>query len=442
MKPKQSFLQKIFLVSFGILCCVFFMEISLRIGGLVFFSLQQHKNILSIKQKGAYRILCLGESTTANQYPSFLEETLNQRNKGIKFSLIDKGVIGVNTAYILSRLESNLDTYHPDMVVTMMGINDAQICYYKDIPEATSWLFQHCKVYKFMRLIYMHIVKKFQRQIVHGLVRDNSYLELEASPYPNRLSDDEGALKKAIELNPKNDMAFVGLGWCYRNQGKLLQAEDSFKKAAELNPKNDNAYVDLGRLYQAQGKFSQAEGLFKKALELSHKNYNAYSGLSWVYRVQGKSSQAEDLFKEAIDLNPKNSIAYREISVLYEEMGKLEQAKEYIKKGSMLGLWDYNPVTVSNYRKIKEILDQRGIKLVCVQYPMRNVEPLKKIFERNQGVIFVDNESLFKEVVKKSGLKEVFMDMFGGDFGHCTTNGNRLLATNIANVILKEVFRR
>jgi len=31
-------------------------------------------------------------------------------------------------------------------------------------------------------------------------------------------------------------------------------------------------------------------------------------------------------------------------------------------------------------------------------------------------------------------------DMFGGDFGHCTQKGNKLLAGNIADVILKEVF--
>jgi len=32
--------------------------------------------------------------------------------------------------------------------------------------------------------------------------------------------------------------------------------------------------------------------------------------------------------------------------------------------------------------------------------------------------------------------------MFGGDFGHCTHKGNRLLAENIANVIFKEVFSK
>lgn len=44
------------------------------------------------------------------------------------------------------------------------------------------------------------------------------------------------------------------------------------------------------------------------------------------------------------------------------------------------------------------------------------------------------------EYFNKASYKEYFGDMFAGDFGHCTKKGNRLLAENIANVILKEVF--
>ena len=80
--------------------------------------------------------------------------------------------------------------------------------------------------------------------------------------------------------------------------------------------------------------------------------------------------------------------------------------------------------------------------MVCVQYPMRDVEPLRKIFEKNEGVLFVDNEGIFKKALKKVSYKEYFIDMFAGDFGHCTQEGNRLLARNIADVILKEVFDR
>lgn len=57
--------------------------------------------------------------------------------------------------------------------------------------------------------------------------------------------------------------------------------------------------------------------------------------------------------------------AYGAISLLYEEMGKSELAKEYANKADRLRLKYYKPVTVSNYRELKEILDKRGIRLVC-----------------------------------------------------------------------------
>jgi len=44
--------------------------------------------------------------------------------------------------------------------------------------------------------------------------------------------------------------------------------------------------------------------------------------------------------------------------------------------------------------------------------------------------------------LKKISYNDYFTDMFAGDFGHCTRKGNRLLAENIANVILKEYFHR
>ena len=72
---------------------------------------------------------------------------------------------------------------------------------------------------------------------------------------------------------------------------------------------------------------------------------------------------------------------------------------------------------------------------------MRNVDPLKRIFRGNdKGIIFVDNEKIFKDAVAGDGYQKYFRDIFGGEFGHCTEEGNRLLAKNAASVILKEVF--
>ncbi|MDO8603001.1 MAG: hypothetical protein Q7O04_04035 [Candidatus Omnitrophota bacterium] len=102
----------------------------------------------------------------------------------------------------------------------------------------------------------------------------------------------------------------------------------------------------------------------------------------------------------------------------------------------------YSRVTVPNYQRLRNILDRKGIKLVCVQYPMRNIKPLKEIFNSDKNIIFVDNEKIFKEALKKGNYKEYFIDMFFGDFGHCTSKGNRLLAEDIANEILKWLMHK
>lgn len=99
-------------------------------------------------------------------------------------------------------------------------------------------------------------------------------------------------------------------------------------------------------------------------------------------------------------------------------------------------------IKLRNYQEVKRILDKRGIRLVCSQYPLRSVEPLKEIFQGQAGVIFVDNEKVFKDALRKKSYRYYFTDTFGNDFGHCTPEGNRLLAENIADTILRECFKR
>jgi tetratricopeptide (TPR) repeat protein len=573
----SSIFRKTIIVLSGLILSLVLLEAGLRLGGFIFSSVQGAGNLRSAKQKGTYRILCLGESTTQGQYPHLLEQVLNQRNVGVRFSVIDKGRGAINTSVILGEIEAYLTEYHPDMVVAMMGINDSGVKYYEDIRGSDTWLFKHCRAYRFGSLLCMHFLKKIERKGAYetdktnwerspkpderGTLIEKSGRSSKASvgvmagsdsrnnerghgprsalPNSSGFFDTKNSLKKAIELDskndkayrelgrlyisrgefseadtffkkaleldPKNDAAYVGLGRLYLEQGKLSQAKDLFAKALRLNPKSDPAYVEFGHLFRIQNEFQKAEDSFKKAIEINPRNDYAYVQLGWFHISYGTSAQAEDSFrkaleinpenddacylwgtyyfergnwpqaedllKKAIEFNPKNNKPYLQLgmmyrmqgkllqavditkkdvtkrallatSTLYEELGRPELAKEYKEKAHQRDLEDNAAVTFSNYRKLKEILDKKGMKLVCVQYPMRNVNPLKRFFEKDQGVIFVDNERVFKEALRKGSYKEYFRDMFAGDFGHCTVKGNTLLAQNIADVILREVFNK
>ncbi|MFA4984284.1 MAG: tetratricopeptide repeat protein [Candidatus Omnitrophota bacterium] len=478
--------QKTILIIFGLFLTLVVLEVGLRLGGGLILFLQERRNLLFLGQKGECRIVCFGESTTQGQYPLFLEEALNRRKIGIKFIVIDKGIPGTNTGFITSQLEASIDKYQPDIVVTMMGTNDFGIHmpYEADLMMQRRSPLKSLRIYKLMRFLQLHIITKAKESGFYKARDDNWSVQRlrhnlqkvglkTAYIQQSILVNQEINSKKALESNPANDWAYVGLGWVYVNQGKPAEAETAFKKALESNPANDWAYVGLGWVYVNQGKPAEAETAFKKALESNPANDWAYVGLGWLYIYRGRTLEAETAFKKALESNPANDWAYVGLGWLYIYLGRPLEAEETFSKtlepdsvkgyayaslgalyADMAGYNNtdkamrirerfYNPVTINNYYRFKQIIDRRKIIWVCAQYPMRSIEPLKKMFRGDgKGVIFVDNERIFKDAVAAHGYQNYFKDMFGGEFGHCTTEGNRLLAENIADVILRECFHK
>src|SRR5437867_13093057 len=92
-------------------------------------------------------------------------------------------------------------------------------------------------------------------------------------------------------------------------------------------------------------------------------------------------------------------------------------------------------MTVRNYRDLARMLRDRGITLVAVQYPLRKVDGLRRMLDGETGVVFVDNEAVFKDALRSAPYGEYFTDAFAGDFGHLTPRGARLLAENLAHPI-------
>jgi len=648
------FKQKCGLVLFSIVFCTIVLEIGLRLTGLIMASAQEYRNMLSMRKNGTYRIICLGESTTAGQYAQFLETILNRQNVGVRFTVIDKGCPVVGTSTLVSMLGENIKEYRPDMIIAMMGINDtgSHMPYQEvAISEKTIHFIRSLRVYKLLLFTWHNFIvkgrqfKPSQSRIItsddcNGLIIQKSYAqeennaaretglkkEMERSPSdPNNyieLADlygkqrdfvkAEEVLKQSLKRNICDPQIYCALGWVYRMQAKFSLAEESlnkgislysrdgglyaqlgllyidqqkseqaermFKKALVCDARNSLRYNELGRLYLSLGRFSeareflvkalridpgsvdlyvslgcvfkeqanftQAEKMFLKALEIDPRNVEASERVSNAWLVQGKFNEAVNFFLNLLKQDPTNVTAYltlgwiyrnmqefetaekwlnkafalapekfeiiKELALVYVPQGKLQLAEKFFEKAvamssnelwlrveladvyykngkfsqaktavcDALRIWPendrlyglmaiissgnvndadsnkfiqkaedlrrahYSPVTQDNYIRLKRIADRNGIRLVCVQYPMRDVMPLKNILVDEEMVIFIDNERIFKDAVEKEGYEVYFIDRFGGDFGHCTAKGNQLLANNIAKVILKEVFKR
>ncbi len=452
--------QKLLLVFFGLFLSVIFLEMSLRFAGFIYLSVQKHKNEIDLDRKDVYRILCVGESTTASQYPDYLQNILNQKSPKSTFKVIDCGVPGTTSSSILIILEDNITKYSPHMIITMMGINDVIFKLNKYDGPTIASLLKKFRIFKLVRLLKMRIVAKNQETQKN---RNTAHLPI----------------SNTMPHQPKDYMDYISRGDYYFNVLNLTAAEPMFKKALELSPRNDLLYAKLGIVYQWTNRLSESEDAYKMALKINPKHLGAYAGLALVYNMRGKNSdEAGYMFKKALEIEPNAAWLYRIARLhystyippkrmlketvpflikaiekfpeeewyyaalvnCYKKLGDHENSKKYEDKLANIRREYFNPVTYINYNRLAKVVLQKGIRLVCMQYPVRSTIPLKEMLkDYEDSIIFVDNQKIFEDAIERSNYNEYFTDNFGGDFGHCTIKGNTLLAEHLANIILKEL---
>lgn len=497
--------QKIVLIIFGLVLSLIFLEIGLQVGSLALLSRQRSGNKIPIDADGYYRILALGESTTAwggkDSWSSQLEWILNNRSSEIKFKVFNEGTSAKTTPFILTKLEDNLDKYKPHMVITMMGINDET---YSSMEQGErimlnnlSWL-EKSRVHKLIKLLVAVWEKKAEEDdiiklaniaeidkqfIQEGDRKVKEYMQSGSDYlYQNKFKEGEEMFIKALELDPNNEQIYIKLGSNYLWQIELgsaeemfvKKAEEMFKKALEINPNNHNAYKELGYFYRTQKRYGEAEEIYKKAIEIDPNFTMPYYGLAklynktglfkkaeemvekivellpginneqffetWTfYRNQGDIEKAENLIKKAIEIHVNKSWPYSEMGIFYIEQNRITEAEGVFKKAMEIRIKNYNSITRENYLKLYQILKEGGVKYVAMQYPIRSVDELKIIFKGNEDIIFVSNENSFKKVLQKNKYEYLFIDIFGGEFGHATYEGNKLIAKNVAKAIFKEL---
>ncbi len=86
--------------------------------------------------------------------------------------------------------------------------------------------------------------------------------------YKTAPSEAEALLRRAVEANPKNVDAYLGLGRIYTRSKDYTLAIDAYQKAVALNPKLSDAFFNLGFIYATTGMYEDAEKLFVRVVQL------------------------------------------------------------------------------------------------------------------------------------------------------------------------------
>ncbi|MFQ5646724.1 MAG: tetratricopeptide repeat protein, partial [bacterium] len=128
--------------------------------------------------------------------------------------------------------------------------------------------------------------------------------------------------KKAIELNPKNFVAYDNLGQSYGRKGKTDEAIKSCRQAVKLNPGYLQAYNNLGVAYNKKGMYDLAIKACLKALKIRPNYAKSYFNRGKGYEGKKMYDRAIKAYRTAWSLLPEDANIPYNIGNVYVAKGE------------------------------------------------------------------------------------------------------------------------
>jgi Tfp pilus assembly protein PilF len=160
----------------------------------------------------------------------------------------------------------------------------------------------------------------------------NTYLELGFTS--SRLKEDEVAIdyyKKVIEADPKNYIAYNGIGEVYRDYKKdREEAMNWYRKTLAINSSERKANFGMGYCLNSTSRYNEAIPHLKKAIEMEPTYVAAYVELGYSYYKTNNYTDAMTSLDKALALNAANENARYYKGLIYVSQNDKKNAQAMV----------------------------------------------------------------------------------------------------------------
>jgi len=117
--------------------------------------------------------------------------------------------------------------------------------------------------------------------------------------------------KKALEIQPEMQGAYIGLGVAYSKMRAPDKAISIFKKLLKKNPENPYAlYYNLAEIYGNSGKIEKAVNYYIKSAETAPNAFYPYGKIGEMYFSRKEWDNAIHFYKKAVENKPDIKTSY------------------------------------------------------------------------------------------------------------------------------------
>ncbi|HEY3988461.1 MAG TPA: tetratricopeptide repeat protein, partial [Acidobacteriaceae bacterium] len=141
--------------------------------------------------------------------------------------------------------------------------------------------------------------------------------------------------QKALQLEPANDRASIGLAKSYEKLNQPEKAEAVYKQAIALRPNYWRGYDQLGGFYFRTANYAKAEQMFRTATEKDPQSFRSYSNLAAALVSEEKDVQAVAALKKSLGLHPIAE-AYVNLGITLFRLRRFDEAAEQFRKSIQL----------------------------------------------------------------------------------------------------------
>jgi tetratricopeptide (TPR) repeat protein len=162
-------------------------------------------------------------------------------------------------------------------------------------------------------------------------------------------------LTEAIQLDPKNALAYTGRGIAYGKNGDNDRAIADYNEALKIDPSSAAAFYNRGIAYGQQTNYDRAISDFNEAIRIDPKYVSAYRNRGLAYERKGNSERALADFNKAVELDPKYAPAFFSRGLAYEAKGDLDRAVADFNESIRL-----DPNSAQAYGRRGSALEKKG----------------------------------------------------------------------------------